>query len=157
MGYKLLSDLQEEGVITYTVQYFQWNLRLGSRKWIFKAFDHEVQNVEEWTWKEKKNQNRAPHTHKKKIQHSHLDRCNFTKKNKYMCSGQLESTENKQAGVHLRRTATQLSHNSQADKGISLWQWDTSLLQSPLQGKWIRNVPLTLCGQGSEKWCWAIC
>lgn len=39
MGYKLLSDLQEEGVITYTVQYFQWNLRLGLRKWIFKAFD----------------------------------------------------------------------------------------------------------------------
>lgn len=49
MGYKLLSDLEEEGVITYTMQYFQWNLRLGLRKWIFKAFNHEVQNVQEWT------------------------------------------------------------------------------------------------------------
>lgn len=35
------------------VQYFQWNLGLALRKWIFKAFDLKVQNVEEWTWKKK--------------------------------------------------------------------------------------------------------
>ena len=70
------------------MQYLQWNLRLGLRKWIFKAFDHEVQNVEELTWK--KNQNRAPQQTKYPSIHNCTNRTSLKKHVHVLKSGGMQ-------------------------------------------------------------------
>lgn len=92
----------------------------------------------------KKNQTIAP-------QQSHLYRWNTTKEVSAYVQVRRKAAEKKHVRVHLRSTANQLSHNRKAEKSTSLLQEHTSLLQSPLQRKWIGSILPTLCGHRSEK------